>query len=320
MQHLVLCPAASLAGPDPLACLPGQALDLPCHCWMTLGIMDCGWPWFLSPDLLCFSCLSISACVPGQWGHCPCLCCGHPVLLTRLLLQKWLPLNASSHEFLYSFRNRETCFLSLITAWKTSTENTDTHKCWTLKVGIHALLFSPCSSGCQHMRVEVYTEYRSFLGNVMNDLENAYPYCLIFFESIIVGYQSKYRGVVLCLSQWLPCLNCWQESGCPSAWETDSSSIQYYTSASPPRPVKMPWWQGANIDRRAISQPIGWLWPIHFFHLPTLDMWFMWPLWASQSINLDCYWDHCACLLEGQRLVCNWEKFLCEKPNISIVS
>lgn len=181
-------------------------------------------------------------------------------------------------------------------------------------------LFSPCSSGCQHMRVEVYTEYRSFLGNVMNDLENAYPYCLIFFESIIVGYQSKYRGVVLCLSQWLPCLNCWQESGCPSAWETDSSSIQYYTSASPPRPVKMPWWQGANIDRRAISQPIGWLWPIHFFHLPTLDMWFMWPLWASQSINLDCYWDHCACLLEGQRLVCNWEKFLCEKPNISIVS
>lgn len=234
--------------------------------------MDCGWPWFLSSDLLCFSCLSICACVPGQWGHCPCLCCGHPLLLTRLLWQRWLPLNASSHEFLYSFRIREACFLSLITAWKTSTENTDTHKCWTLKVGIHALLFSPCSSHFQHKQVQVYTEYRSFLGNIMNYLENAYLYCLIFFESIIVGYQSKYRGVVLCLSQCLPYLNCCRESECPSAWEINSRFVSVFLHLHP-LPGQ---WRGhddrANIYRRATNQPIGWLWHIHFFHLPTLDV------------------------------------------------
>lgn len=154
----------------------------------------------------------------------------------------------------------------------------------------------------------------------MNDLENAYPYCLIFFESIIVGYQSKYGGVVLCLSQWLPCLNCWQESACPSAWEIDSGFVSVFYICIPTQASEDAVMTGANIYRRATSQPIGWLWPIHFFYLPTLDMWFMWPLWASQSINLDCCWDHCACLLEGQRLVCNWEKFLCGKPNISIVS
>lgn len=153
---LKLCCSLSCAQPHP-------SLDL--NHWLAFlakretCLVTVGWLWWswivadpgFSPDLLCFSGLSICACIPGQWGHCPCLCCGHPLLLTRCLLQRWLPLNASSHEFLYSFRNREACFLSLITAWKTSTENTDTHKCWTWKVGMHALLSSPCSSGCQHI-------------------------------------------------------------------------------------------------------------------------------------------------------------------------
>lgn len=88
----LLCPTTSLVGPDLLACLPGQASHPPRRCGTSLVIVDCGWPWFLSPDLLCFSCLSTRDCVPGQWVHCPCLCCGHPQLLTCLPLRRWLPL------------------------------------------------------------------------------------------------------------------------------------------------------------------------------------------------------------------------------------
>lgn len=36
----LLCPAMSLAEPDPLDCLPGQASDLPSHPWISLMIVD----------------------------------------------------------------------------------------------------------------------------------------------------------------------------------------------------------------------------------------------------------------------------------------
>lgn len=71
LLQLVLCPATSLARPDPLACLPGQASDLPCHCGMTLVMMDWSWPWFLSPDLLCLSCLSVCAASLASEGTAP---------------------------------------------------------------------------------------------------------------------------------------------------------------------------------------------------------------------------------------------------------
>lgn len=81
--------------------------------------------------------------------------------------------------------------------------------------------------------IQVYMEHRRFFGKIMSELENPYLYCLIFFESIIVGYQSEYWGVVLCLSQWLPYRNCWQESACPSAWEINSRFVSVFYICTP---------------------------------------------------------------------------------------
>lgn len=163
----LLCPTTSLVGPDLLACLPGQASHLPRRCGTSLVIVDCGWPWFLSPDLLCFSCLSTRDCVPGQWGHCPCLCCGHPQLLTCLPLRRWLPLLLPHMVFFaHSESGKHVSFL-----WsqhkKKPVEKIDTHGRWALLVRVQALLSSPCSSGSQHVHVSTglqNTEYKGFLG------------------------------------------------------------------------------------------------------------------------------------------------------------
>lgn len=71
MLRIWLGLVVSLTSSDLLTCLPGQTADLLCHRGSFMVITDCVWSWFLSLDLLFFSCLGSWDWVLSQWGHCP---------------------------------------------------------------------------------------------------------------------------------------------------------------------------------------------------------------------------------------------------------
>lgn len=109
-------------------------------------------------------------------------------------------------------------------------------------------------------------------------------------------------------------LNADRSQHAPVSEKLISGFLQYFTSTSSPQPVEMPWSQGQHLWKT--HQPAsGVTLAYPFFYLPTLDICFMWPLWKNHNIILDYHWDHCACSLEGQGPVCDWEKFLCRKTS-----
>lgn len=140
-------------------------LNLPRHRGTSLLIVDCGWPWFLSPDLLFLSCLGTWGCVPSQWGHCPCLCCGHPQLLTclpllRLLLPHTVFLTPSKTGKHVSFlwpQHRNYQYSNYRHKWMVNPVGGDVSACFLPQLVL-------VSRGAQT------TVYKGFYGKVMNDL------------------------------------------------------------------------------------------------------------------------------------------------------
>lgn len=74
----------------------------------------------------------------------------------------------------------------------------------------------------------------------MNDLENAYLYCLIFFEGIIGGIKVSTEKLSCVCPSDCHTLTAGRNQHAPMPEKLIPGLFQYFTSASSPRPVKMP--------------------------------------------------------------------------------
>lgn len=137
---------------------------------------------------------------------------------------------ASSHSFLCWFKNREACFLSLITAWQNSMENTDTRGSWNPVDGDTHTSFP--------MAVAVNTCIWVQAGRTQNTKDFQVKLQMIWkshsfnVPSVLGVSQWDIKGNTEELSCVCPCVlltpNRWQKSAWARVWEVLSRFVTVF--------------------------------------------------------------------------------------------